>query len=733
MGEIAFNHGLRKNLDYLQTDLLRVQLMLFRGALRNGLYDLSDKGSLENNPLIFSGSDSFLSLTSNYLTGIDNIGDIDKSIIKLESEIAIIKKECSHSGITLRLYELQRLFNLSPLDIDILLICLLPEIDSRLEKNFAYLHDDITRKLPTINLILKLLCLTLEESLAAKASFTPEGPLLRNNLIQLSDLPSFQASTAGARFIRLDERISNYLTGSDRIDNRLKSFADINTPTVTLKDIWLAEDIKKKLIMLTRRDGNTAAVFHFYGITGTGKHTTAGAVCNELKLPLLNIDIRRMVSADIFPEKALALIFREGLLLKAALFFNRTDLLLNRENTMAGLNIQDNLTSWIKNYPHLIVLSSETQLEWDHFPRNKAPVYMEFDLPDYEARKKLWSSTAGLDIQLAKDIDYEALANKFQLTPGQISEVWPTAISLASWRDPHKCLITSDDLYTACRRQSRQRLTALTHLVSARYGWQDIILPQDQKEQLKEICNQIKYRQTVYKDWGFGHKLTRGKGVNAIFSGPSGTGKTMAAEIMGNEVGIDVYKIDLSAIVSKYIGETEKNLDRIFREGMTANAIIFFDEADSLFGKRSEVHDSHDRYANIEVSYLLQKMDDYDGLIILATNFRKNMDDAFTRRMHFVLEFPMPEENYRHLIWKSMFPEKAPVAADIDLAFLARQFTISGGNIRNIVLASAFLAAQDGGVINMEHLIRATRREYQKIGRLCTESDFGRYFEIVKA
>ena len=193
MGEISINHGLRKNLDYLQTDLLRVQLMLFRGALRNGLYDLSDKGSLENNPLIFSGSDSFLSLTSNYLTGIDNIGDIDKSIIKLESEIAIIKKECSHSGITLRLYELQRLFNLSPLDIDILLICLLPEIDSRLEKNFAYLHDDITRKLPTINLILKLLCLTLEESLAAKASFTPEGPLLRNNLIQLSDLPSFQA------------------------------------------------------------------------------------------------------------------------------------------------------------------------------------------------------------------------------------------------------------------------------------------------------------------------------------------------------------------------------------------------------------------------------------------------------------------------------------------------------------------------------------------------------------
>ena len=206
----------------------------------------------------------------------------------------------------------------------------------------------------------------------------------------------------------------------------------------------------------------------------------------------------------------------------------------------------------------------------------------------------------------------------------------------------------------------------------------------------------------------------------------------MAAEIMANELGLDLYKIDLSAIVSKYIGETEKNLDRIFEEGKTANAILFFDEADALFGKRSEVRDSHDRYANIEIAYLLQKMEEYDGMVILATNLRKNMDDAFARRMHFALEFPIPEEPDRFRIWQSVFPRAAPLADDIDLTFMARQFKITGGNIKNIALSAAFLAAQNGGSVTMENLIRATKREYQKMGKLCTEGDFVQYFELVK-
>ena len=206
----------------------------------------------------------------------------------------------------------------------------------------------------------------------------------------------------------------------------------------------------------------------------------------------------------------------------------------------------------------------------------------------------------------------------------------------------------------------------------------------------------------------------------------------MAAEIMANELGLDLYKIDLSTVVSKYIGETEKNLDKIFSEAQNSNSILFFDEADAVFGKRSEVRDSHDRYANIEVAYLLQKMEEYDGIVILATNLRKNLDEAFARRMHSSVEFPQPEEPDRLLIWQAVFPKEAPVSEEIDLRFMAQQFKITGGNVKNIALAAAFLAAGDGGTIRMEHLIRSTRREYQKIGRLCTEADFGPYFELVK-
>jgi SpoVK/Ycf46/Vps4 family AAA+-type ATPase len=235
----------------------------------------------------------------------------------------------------------------------------------------------------------------------------------------------------------------------------------------------------------------------------------------------------------------------------------------------------------------------------------------------------------------------------------------------------------------------------------------------------------------VYYDWGFDDKLSLGKGLNVLFSGPSGTGKTMAAEVIASELSLDLYKIDLSMIVSKYIGETEKNLNRIFKEAEQSNAILFFDEADALFGKRSEVQDSHDRYANIEISYLLQKMEENEGIVILASNLSQNIDDAFLRRMHFTVEFPFPEEEYRYKIWKSLFPVEAPLSGDIDYEFLAKRFKLSGGNIKNIVVNSAFLAAENSGVIAMDDVINAAKREFQKIGKVCSQSEFGKYYGLI--
>ena len=233
-------------------------------------------------------------------------------------------------------------------------------------------------------------------------------------------------------------------------------------------------------------------------------------------------------------------------------------------------------------------------------------------------------------------------------------------------------------------------------------------------------------------EWGYQRTVAPDQGLKVLFAGESGTGKTMAGQVLARELGLDLFRIDLAAVVSKYIGETEKNLDRIFSAAEGSNAILFFDEADALFGKRSEVRDSHDRYANIEVSYLLQKMDGYAGAVILATNFRQNMDDAFLRRLDVVIDFPFPEAEDRERIWRLVLPEQAPVAEDVDVAFLAHQFKLSGGGIRNCSLAAAFLAADEGGQLGMRHLVRAVALEYSKLGRLTLESDFDRFHELIR-
>jgi SpoVK/Ycf46/Vps4 family AAA+-type ATPase len=317
------------------------------------------------------------------------------------------------------------------------------------------------------------------------------------------------------------------------------------------------------------------------------------------------------------------------------------------------------------------------------------------------------------------------LASKFKFTGGQIKDAAATAENLARFRDSEAVAVTMPDLYDACRLHSNQKLASLARKITPKYAWDDIVLPADHLAQLREICNHVKFRERVYGQWGFDRKLSLGKGLSVLFVGPSGTGKTMAADILAGELALDLYKIDLAMVVSKYIGETEKNLSRIFTEAETSNSILFFDEADALFGKRSEVKDSHDRYANIEIGYLLQRMEEHEGVVILATNFRKNMDEAFVRRLHFTVEFPFPNEEDRRRIWEGVWPKDMPRDTSLDVEFLARRFQITGGNIRNIALAAAFLAADDSGIVGMHHLIRATQREYQKMGKVVSESEFG--------
>jgi SpoVK/Ycf46/Vps4 family AAA+-type ATPase len=287
------------------------------------------------------------------------------------------------------------------------------------------------------------------------------------------------------------------------------------------------------------------------------------------------------------------------------------------------------------------------------------------------------------------------------------------------------------DLQAGARAQNAAGLERLARRVEPRAGWPDLVLPADGHAQLEELVIRARHRERVLDDWGIGARSTRGRGITALFAGESGTGKTLAAEVIAGHLGLDLYVIDLSTVVDKYIGETEKNLDRIFTEAERVNGVLLFDEADAIFGKRSEVRDARDRYANVEVAYLLQRMERFDGLAVLTTNLRANLDDAFTRRIDVIVDFPMPEEADRLELWRVHLPDGLPQDDDLDLEFMARRFRLSGGNIRNICLSAAFFAADGDRRLTMADLIRSTEREYRKLGRLTVEAEFGEYFEIL--
>ena len=272
----------------------------------------------------------------------------------------------------------------------------------------------------------------------------------------------------------------------------------------------------------------------------------------------------------------------------------------------------------------------------------------------------------------------------------------------------------------ALRQRDAAEMASLTRRLVVLQDWDDLVLPPDAMAQLRELCGQVQFRHEVLGNWGMGSKQALGRGVAALFSGPSGTGKTMAAGVVSRQLGRDLFRVDLSQVVSKYIGETEKNLSRIFDCAASINAVLFFDEADAMFGKRSEVKDAHDRHANVEVAYLLQKMEEYEGLAVLATNLRRNLDTAFLRRLHVVIDFPFPDEAQRLNIWQRMFPSSAPLAPDVDFAALARELRLSGGHLRNVALAAASLAASEAKSIHQSHLALAAKREYEKLGHSWT-------------
>ena len=629
---------------------------------------------------------------------------------RLNASSETIKRRTAASlaaGVPLRLVVLAGLFELDSFEVDVVLACLAPEMDARYERLYAYLHDDLTRRQPTAGLVLDLLFPSIDDRAAARRLLSPQAPLRKHHLVQPGD------------DLRLDPRVVAFLLEDDSVDERLGSAARVVLPEGDLGELTLPAELRDRLAGLMRpaRDAGNL-VLYLQGSYGVGRRTVAAACCAALGINLLVVDGARLAAAraDEF-ELAVRLADREARLQGAVLLWQGFDVLLaeDRQAQLAAL------LEVLDEHPGPVFLSGGAVWEPADALASKPFVRLELPRPDTAGRAALWH--AALGVGAANGLDLQAVANTFRLTGGQIRDAAATARGLALARDPAAPTVTQADLQAACRLQSNRKLAELAQKLTPHFSWDDLVLPADQMAQLREIANHIRYRTVVYQAWGFDAKLALGKGLNVLFAGPPGTGKTMAADVLAGALGLDLYRIDLSMVVSKYIGETEKNLARIFAEARTSNAVLFFDEADALFGKRTQVHDAHDRYANVEISYLLQKMEEYQGLVILATNLRKNIDEAFVRRLHFAVDFPIPGPANRLRIWAQIWPAATPRDPSLDLDVLAEQVEVAGGNIRNIALASAFLAAADGGTVTMRHVRDAVRREYQKIGKVLTPND----------
>jgi SpoVK/Ycf46/Vps4 family AAA+-type ATPase len=627
------------------------------------------------------------------------------------------------AGVYLRLVALAQLFGLAAFDIDVVLVCLAPELDRRYERLYAYLHDDVTARRPTVGLVLDLCCPDLATRVMARSRFGTAAPLVGHHLVQLTEPVGPHAPTLLNATLQLDPGVTRFVLEDDQLDDRLRPVARLVSPATTTDGLVLPADCRDRVLQLvdvTTADGSDLVVY-LQGPYGVGKQAVAEACSHAIGVDLLVVDGRRLAErpADEF-DALVHLVDREARLQGALLYVDGFDTLLadDRHRQLATL------LGLLDRHPGPTFLAGDTTWEPTDALHGVSFVRLPVPPPGYDERVALWEMcTAGID--QADDVDLAALATSFRLTGGQIADAAATARSLARARSA-TALVTEEDLQHACRLQSNRKLGELALPVTPVHTWDDLVLPADQLEQLGELADQVRYRPVVHDAWGFGRKLATGRGLNVLFAGPPGTGKTMAAEVLANTLGLDLYKIDLSGVLSKYIGETERNLARIFDEARTSNAILFFDEADALFGKRTQVRDAHDRYANVEVSYLLQRLEEHEGLVVLATNLRKNMDEAFVRRLHVTVDFPMPGLEDRRRIWARMWPPPAPLDPALDLDALARDVPVSGGAIRNIALAGAFLAAADGGVVTMEHLLHATRREYEKMGKVLTGSELGR-------
>jgi hypothetical protein len=628
----------------------------------------------------------------------EGVADDHEHLVILEAEA----ERAERPGTDIRLRRLAREAGLTALDVELLMIALLPDLDSRFERLYGYLNDDVTRRRASVGLALQLAWASAL-SASARSRLEPSRPLVRQGLMIVED-PERPMLTRG---LRVPDRVVAHLLGDDAPDAELAALiievAGYQTELSTQLAHALAAGVR--LVHLKER------------VTASGA-ATAVAALHEFGSEAIVVDLGRLAEVHD-PRVVASLAVREALLRGAGLIAGPIEQVAEPHA---------NVVRWLAeaDIPLLLFGGSTWDPQWS----TRNPLAVDAPVLTVGNRIELWTrelSAAGPDAGIG--LDPEGLAGHLALGPAQVQRAVEAARTSAHLRDGQ---ITADDLRRGVRAQNAAGLERLARRIEPEVDWDDLVLTPNVRRALVELAARARHRDTVLSEWRMRRGGGRGRGITALFAGDSGTGKTMSAEVIAGDLGLDLYTVNLATVVDKYIGETEKNLERIFAEAGGVNAVLFFDEADAIFGKRSDVKDAHDRYANIESAYLLQRLETFDGLAVLASNLRANIDEAFTRRLDAIIDFPAPTPELRRALWVRCLAPPLPLADDLDLHFLAESFELAGGNIRSAATTAAYLAATAGTPVTMHQVIAAVEQEYRKLGRLVLEREFGHYYPFTQ-
>ncbi|HEY0191803.1 MAG TPA: ATP-binding protein [Kofleriaceae bacterium] len=605
------------------------------------------------------------------------------------------------------LARLIRVFALSELDAAIVCVLLAPELDHALERAYTFALDDFTRKRGDLGFVARLIAggdpAMIDRVLLR---FDDQAPLRRLGVITVGAAADAPATMRPAR---LADRVVGFLRGHDTLDELVHGLVRISDLAPRRTDVVMDPELVQRIARaLDERHAPPRVLLA--GPEGAGRGLIAEALLGERGRSCVRIDLAGIAGETRMTER-LAAALREAALRDAAAILDGGTA-IDRDVPRALVHA---IAGAVADLAVPIVFTLAGHPPW---LAEIAPSLVELDVPApvFRERIELWRRALA-DTPIADD-ELEVVATRYAFTGATIARAAHRAAQAARLRDPDEPVVTLDDLGESARLMFSRRLGTMAQRIPIGFQWSDLVLPRDTSEAVREVVRFARYRSFLLEEWGFAAKLPYGRGVSAILAGPPGTGKTMVAQLLAKELGYDLYRIDLSQVVNKYIGETEKNLARIFDEAETSHAVLFFDEADALFAKRTDVKSSNDRYANLEVNYLLQRMETFDGVTLLATNLESGLDDAFKRRVRFSIQFELPEEPERKKLWISMFPPKVPLAPDIDWDRIARQFEMAGGYIKKAVLRAALIAAESRRPITTADLLEAARQEYREMGRI---------------